>query len=84
MAPTIIVRRTWGELEVEARRGGDLLKESDTGTENRALARCVYLFGSGRIPDALLLALSGAEGRAAMACAANEISLETVEDAHPA
>jgi outer membrane protein len=31
---------------------------------NHAPARCVYLFGSGRLPDALLLALSRADGPA--------------------
>ena len=52
---------------------------------NRALARCVYLFGSGRLPDALLLALSSADGPAPRWPAPRKrIPLEIVEDAHPA
>ena len=52
---------------------------------NRPPARCVYLFGSGRLPDALLLALSSADGPAPRRPAPRKrIPLEIVEDAHPA
>jgi len=87
-----------GELEVEAKRAGDLLNEAGSSTEQpakrAALAGATFEPCAGpvrlsvrfrSVADALLLALSSADGPAPRWPAPRkEISLETVEDAHPA